>query len=116
MSTRRMAKVAEAIRETVSTIVLFGLKDPRVKNVTIARSRRTVRRLMEHEQKKTISRRGAESLERAAPATQNQGPQSVVLDRVSIHPLRLSVFECVLRMERCVFEASRSVLISSAGS
>lgn len=38
MSTRRTAKVAEAIRETVSTTVLFGLKDPRVKNVTVIRA------------------------------------------------------------------------------
>lgn len=35
MSSRRTAKVAEAIRETVSTTILFGLKDPRVKNVTV---------------------------------------------------------------------------------
>ena len=35
MSSRRTAKVAEAIREVVSTTVLFGLKDPRVQNVTV---------------------------------------------------------------------------------
>jgi ribosome-binding factor A len=33
-----MAKVAEAIREIVSTTVLFELKDPRVKNVTVLRA------------------------------------------------------------------------------
>lgn len=38
MSSRRTAKVAEAIRETVSSTVLFGLKDPRVKNVTVIRA------------------------------------------------------------------------------
>ncbi len=38
MTTRRLAKAAEAIRETVSTTVLFGLRDPRVKNVTILRA------------------------------------------------------------------------------
>lgn len=32
---RRTAKVAEAIREVVATSVLFGLRDPRVANVTI---------------------------------------------------------------------------------
>jgi len=32
---RRTAKVAEALREVVSTTILFGLKDPRVKNVTV---------------------------------------------------------------------------------
>jgi len=32
---RRTAKVSEAIREIVSTTILFGLKDPRVKNVTV---------------------------------------------------------------------------------
>src|SRR5262249_55713268 len=35
MSSRRIAKVAEALRECISTTVLFGLKDPRVKNVTV---------------------------------------------------------------------------------
>jgi len=38
MSSRRIAKVAEALRECVSTTVLFGLKDPRVKNVTVLRT------------------------------------------------------------------------------
>jgi len=32
---RRTAKVAEAVREVVATTILFGLKDPRVKNVTV---------------------------------------------------------------------------------
>ncbi len=35
MSSRRTAKVAQAILESVSSTVLFGLKDPRVKNVTV---------------------------------------------------------------------------------
>lgn len=38
MSSRRIAKVAEAVREIVSTVVLFELKDPRVKNVTVLRA------------------------------------------------------------------------------
>ncbi len=33
-----MAKASEAIRETVSTTILFDLKDPRVKNVTVLRA------------------------------------------------------------------------------
>lgn len=37
MSTRRVAKVAEAIRGVVSTTILFGLKDPRVRHVTVLR-------------------------------------------------------------------------------
>ena len=37
MSSRRTAKVAEAIRQVVSTAILFGLRDPRVQNVTILR-------------------------------------------------------------------------------
>lgn len=37
MTSRRTAKVAEAIREQVSTTILFGIKDPRVKNVTVTR-------------------------------------------------------------------------------
>ena len=32
---RRTARIGEAIRETVSTTVLFELNDPRVKNVTV---------------------------------------------------------------------------------
>lgn len=35
MSSRRIAKVAEAVREQVSTSILFELKDPRVKYVTV---------------------------------------------------------------------------------
>lgn len=35
MSSRRTLKVAEAVRETVSTLILFELRDPRVKNVTV---------------------------------------------------------------------------------
>jgi ribosome-binding factor A len=37
MSSRRTAKVAEAIRQVVSTAILFGLRDPRVQHVTILR-------------------------------------------------------------------------------
>ncbi|HSG72389.1 MAG TPA: 30S ribosome-binding factor RbfA [Planctomycetaceae bacterium] len=35
MNSRRTLRVAEAIRETVSTLILFELRDPRVKNVTV---------------------------------------------------------------------------------
>ena len=35
MNSRRMARASEAIRETVSTVVLFDLRDPRIKNVTV---------------------------------------------------------------------------------
>lgn len=35
MSTRRTARVAEAIRQVVSTAILFDLRDPRAKNVTV---------------------------------------------------------------------------------
>lgn len=35
MKTRRTAKVAEAIRQVVSSAVLIELRDPRVKNVTV---------------------------------------------------------------------------------
>lgn len=38
MNTRRVARAAEAIRESVSTTVLFDLRDPRVKNVTVLRA------------------------------------------------------------------------------
>ncbi|MCA9108904.1 MAG: 30S ribosome-binding factor RbfA [Planctomycetaceae bacterium] len=35
MGNRRTAKVAEAIREVVSSAILFELRDPRVKSVTV---------------------------------------------------------------------------------
>ncbi len=35
MSTRRTARVASMIREVVSTAILFELRDPRIRNVTI---------------------------------------------------------------------------------
>lgn len=35
MKTRRTAKVAEAIRQVVSSAILFEMRDPRVKNVTV---------------------------------------------------------------------------------
>ena len=38
MSSRRIAKVAEALRECISTTVLFELKDPRARNVTVLRT------------------------------------------------------------------------------
>src|ERR1700685_4265320 len=37
MPSRRMARIAEAVREQVSTSILFELKDPRVTNVTVTR-------------------------------------------------------------------------------
>lgn len=37
MNSRRTARVAEAIRETVGTAILLRLRDPRVKNVTVTR-------------------------------------------------------------------------------
>lgn len=35
MGTRRTAKVAEAIREVVSSTILFELRDPRIQHVTV---------------------------------------------------------------------------------
>jgi len=35
MSTRRMARVASMIREVVSSAILFELRDPRIRNVTV---------------------------------------------------------------------------------
>ncbi|MDA0591159.1 MAG: 30S ribosome-binding factor RbfA [Planctomycetota bacterium] len=37
MATRRAARIGQAILETVSTSVLFEVRDPRVKNVTVLR-------------------------------------------------------------------------------
>jgi ribosome-binding factor A len=38
MKAHRLARVAEAVRETASETILFELKDPRVKNVTVTRA------------------------------------------------------------------------------
>ena len=35
MSSRRLARMAQAIRESVSSAILFELKDPRVQDVTV---------------------------------------------------------------------------------
>src|SRR4051812_29473617 len=38
MKAHRLARVAEAIREVASETILFELRDPRVKNVTVTRA------------------------------------------------------------------------------
>ena len=38
MKSHRLARVAEVVREVAATTVLFELKDPRVKNVTVTRA------------------------------------------------------------------------------
>ena len=38
MTSRRIAKVSQALLETVSTTILFGIRDPRVRNVTVTRA------------------------------------------------------------------------------
>jgi ribosome-binding factor A len=38
MKTHRLARVAEVVRETASETILFELRDPRVKNVTVTRA------------------------------------------------------------------------------
>src|SRR6516225_11865415 len=38
MKTHRLARVAEAVREVASQTILFELRDPRVKNVTVTRA------------------------------------------------------------------------------
>jgi ribosome-binding factor A len=38
MNNRRTAKVAAAVRQVVSSVILFELRDPRVKNVTVLRT------------------------------------------------------------------------------
>ena len=37
MVSRRVARLSQAVREVVSTAVLFHLRDPRIKNVTVLR-------------------------------------------------------------------------------
>src|SRR6266481_9896758 len=38
MKTHRLARIAEAIREVASETILFELRDPRVKGVTVTRA------------------------------------------------------------------------------
>ncbi len=38
MKAHRLARVAEIVREVASTTILFELRDPRVKNVTVTRT------------------------------------------------------------------------------
>jgi ribosome-binding factor A len=38
MKAHRLARVNEVVRETVASAILFDLKDPRVKNVTVTRA------------------------------------------------------------------------------
>src|SRR5213080_2277006 len=38
MKTHRLARVAEAIREVASSTILFEVRDPRVKGVTVTRA------------------------------------------------------------------------------
>jgi ribosome-binding factor A len=38
MKTHRLARVAEVVREVASQTILFELRDPRVKNVTVTRT------------------------------------------------------------------------------
>jgi ribosome-binding factor A len=38
MKSHRLARIGEVIREVTSTTILFELKDPRVKNVTVTRT------------------------------------------------------------------------------
>ena len=37
MKSHRLARVSEVIREVAASTILFNLKDPRVKNVTVTR-------------------------------------------------------------------------------
>src|SRR5882724_7382125 len=38
MKAHRLARINEVVRETAATAILFELKDPRVKNVTVTRA------------------------------------------------------------------------------
>lgn len=69
MSSRRSAKVAQAILECVSSTILFELKDPRVKNVTVTgaevspdfRSAKIKVSVMGDEKTQALTLRGLES-------------------------------------------------------
>src|SRR3990172_4940857 len=69
MTSRRVAKVSQAVREVISTAILFELKDPRVRNVTVTsaevsadlRSAKIYISIMGDEKVQTLSMRGLNS-------------------------------------------------------
>lgn len=69
MATRRAARVGQAILETVSTCILFELRDPRIKNVTVLRveaasdlrSAKVVVSVMGDEQEQSLTLHGLDS-------------------------------------------------------
>lgn len=69
MTSRRQSKVAEAIRETVSSAILRYLRDPRIKNVTVLnaevasdlRSAKVYVSVMGEEKTKALCLKGLES-------------------------------------------------------
>lgn len=69
MSSRRVLKAAEAIREVVSTAILIDIKDPRVRDVTVTyvevapdmRSAKIHVSIMGNESRQQLSIRGLES-------------------------------------------------------
>lgn len=69
MATRRAARVGQAILETVSTCILFELRDPRIKNVTVLRveaapdlrSAKVVVSVMGDEQTQSLTLHGLDS-------------------------------------------------------
>ena len=69
MKSRRTAKVAQAVLESVSSAILFGLKDPRVRNVTVVRvdvkpdirSAKVYVSIMGDEKTRSLSMRGLNS-------------------------------------------------------
>ena len=72
MATRRAARVGQAILETVSTCILFELRDPRIKNVTVLRveaapdlrSAKVVVSVMGDEQTQSLTLYGLDSADR----------------------------------------------------
>ncbi|MCA9016497.1 MAG: 30S ribosome-binding factor RbfA, partial [Planctomycetaceae bacterium] len=69
MTSRRLAKIAQAILETVSTTILLHLRDPRISNVTVlhvdvapdVQSARVYISIMGDEKAKALCMHGLES-------------------------------------------------------
>jgi ribosome-binding factor A len=118
MSSRRIAKVAEALREAISTIVLFELKDPRVKNVTVLRtevspdlrSARVYVSVMGDEKTQALSMHGLRSARGFI--------QSKIADRLDLRytPVLTFVLDPAVKLSTQASAIIREALVSSAAN
>ena len=106
MKTHRLARVAEAIREVASQTILFELRDPRVKNVTVTgvevssdlRSAKVYVSIMGDERTQRLSMQGLSSARGFL--------QAKIADRVQTRYTPILHFQLDMGVKRSI-EASR---------